>query len=189
MTEHEFYTAIKGLAKGNKDMLHAIYDAYGRLIYTIVYDILKNREDAEDVTSEFFIKLIWAAGTYQKKTSHRAWLIRIARNMAIDLLRKRGHEYLLYETEDAPQDKLEEGGMAETASTVEEHVILAEDMRQAMQTLSDREREVLDLKLAGELKFRDIAEVLGQPLGTVTWLYNQGIKKLRRCLKNYGTEE
>ena len=55
MTEHEFYTAIKGLAKGNKDMLHAIYDAYGRLIYTIVYDILKNREDAEDVTSEFFI--------------------------------------------------------------------------------------------------------------------------------------
>ena len=60
MTEHEFYTAIKGLAKGNKDMLHAIYDAYGRLIYTIVYDILKNREDAEDVTSEFFIKLIRA---------------------------------------------------------------------------------------------------------------------------------
>ena len=109
--------------------------------------------------------------------------------MAIDLLRKRGHEYLLYETEDAPQDKLEEGGTAEAASTVEEHVILAEDMRQAMQTLSDREREVLDLKLAGELKFRDIAETLGQPLGTVTWLYNQGIKKLRRCLKDYGTEE
>ena len=134
MTEHEFYTAIKGLAKGNKDMLHAIYDAYGRLIYTIVYDILKNREDAEDVTSEFFIKLIRVAGTYQKKTSHRAWLIRIARNMAIDLLRKRGHEYLLHETEDAPQDQLEEGGTVETASTVEEHVVLAEDMRQAIQT-------------------------------------------------------
>ena len=110
MTEHEFYAAIKGLAKGNKDMLRAIYDAYGRLIYTIVYDVVKNREDAEDVTSEFFIKLIRVAGTYQKKTSHRAWLIQIARNMAIDLLRKRGHEYLLHETEDAPQDQLEEGG-------------------------------------------------------------------------------
>ena len=158
MTEHEFYTAIIGLAKGNKDMLHAIYDAYGRLIYTIVYDILKNREDAEDVTSEFFIKLIRVAGTYQKKTSHRAWLIRIARNMAIDLLRKRGHEYLLHETEDAPQDQLEEGGTVETASTVEEHV-------------------------------REIAKTLGQPLGTVTWLYNQGIKKLRRCLREYGTTE
>ena len=72
MTEHEFYTAIKGLAKGNKDMLHAIYDAYGRLIYTIVYDILKNREDAEDVTSEFFIKLIRVAGTYQKKYGNRS---------------------------------------------------------------------------------------------------------------------
>ena len=189
MTEHEFYTAIKGLAKGNKDMLHAIYDAYGRLIYTIVYDILKNREDAEDVTSEFFIKLIRVAGTYQKKTSHRAWLIRIARNMAIDLLRKRGHEYLLHETEDAPQDQLEEGGTVETTSTVEEHVVLAEDMRQAIQTLSDREREVLDLKLVGDLKFREIAKTLGQPLGTVTWLYNQGIKKLRRCLREYGTTE
>ena len=180
MTEHEFYAAIKGLAKGNKDMLRAIYDAYGRLIYTIVYDVVKNREDAEDVTSEFFIKLIRVAGTYQKKTSHRAWLIQIARNMAIDLLRKRGHEYLLHETEDAPQDQLEEGGTVETASTVEEHVVLAEDMRQ---------REVLDLKLVGDLKFREIAKTLGQPLGTVTWLYNQGIKKLRRCLREYGTTE
>lgn len=189
MTEREFYAAIKGLAKGNKDMLHAIYEAYGRLIYTIVFDVVKSREDAEDVTSEFFIKLIRVAGTYQKKTSHRAWLIQIARNMAIDLLRKQGREYLLYETEEAPQDKLEEGGMVETASAVEEQVVLAEDMRQAMQTLSDREREVLDLKLMGDMKFREIAGVLGQPLGTVTWIYNQGIRKLRRCLRDYGTAE
>lgn len=189
MTDREFEQCMSAMAAGDRDSLRHIYDAYLKLIYAVVYDTIGQREEAEDVTSEFFIKLIRVAGTYQKKTSHRAWLIRIARNMAIDLLRKRGHEYLLYETEDAPQDKLEEGGTAEAASTVEEHVILAEDMRQAMQTLSDREREVLDLKLAGELKFRDIAEALGQPLGTVTWLYNQGIKKLRRCLKDYGTEE
>ena len=62
-------------------------------------------------------------------------------------------------------------------------------LEEKKQTLSDREREVLDLKLLGDLKFREIAKTLGQPLGTVTWLYNQGIKKLRRCLREYGTTE
>ena len=77
----------------------------------------------------------------------------------------------------------------ETASTVEEHVVLAEDMRQAMQTLSDREREVLDLKLVGDLKFPGDRK----DFRTAAWhgdvLYNQGIKKLRRCLREYGTTE
>ena len=118
MTDREFEQCMSAMAAGDRDSLRHIYDAYLKLIYAVVYDTIGQREEAEDVTSEFFIKLIRVAGTYQKKTSHRAWLIRIARNMAIDLLRKRGHEYLLHETEDAPQDQLEEGGTVETASTV-----------------------------------------------------------------------
>lgn len=185
MTEQEFYVAIKKLAKGDRDMLRTIYNAYWKLIFVIVFDILKNREDAEDVTSEFFVKLIRVAGTFQKKTSHKAWLTQIARNMAIDFLRKRGREYLLYESEDAPNDKLDEPAGRDVLSTVEEQTILAEDMRSAMQTLSDSEREVIDMKLLGDMKFKEIAQVTGKPLGTVTWIYNQGITKLRRCLKAY----
>ena len=71
---------------------------------------------------------------------------------------------------------------------VEKKAVLAEDMRQALKTLSQKEREIVHMKLLGELRFKDISEVTKQPMGTVTWLYNQGIKKLRRCLAGYEKE-
>lgn len=190
MTQTEFHSAIKKLAKGDKQMLREIYEAYGKLIYAVVYDLLKSREDAEDVTSEFFIKLIRVAGSFKKEYSHKAWLVQIAKNMAIDWIRKRGREVLLYEdaeTGEVRQDVLETGGQEIEAAPVEEKTILAADLKRAMETLSKKEQEIIDMKLLGDMKFREIAEATGQPLGTVTWLYNQGILKLRRCLKEYGT--
>lgn len=190
MTQTEFHFAIKKLAKGDKQMLRAIYEAYGKLIYAVVYDLLKSREDAEDVTSEFFIKLIHVAGSYKKDHSHKAWLVQIAKNMAIDWMRKRGREVLLYEdaeTGEVRQDVLETGKTEQTQDSVEEKTVLAADLKQAMEALSKKEQEVIDMKLLGDMKFREIAEATGQPMGTVTWLYNQGILKLRRCLKEYGT--
>lgn len=71
---------------------------------------------------------------------------------------------------------------------VEKKAVLAEDMRQALETLSSKEREIVHMKLLGELRFKDISEATKQPMGTVTWLYNQGIKKLRRCLSGYEEE-
>jgi RNA polymerase sigma-70 factor (ECF subfamily) len=68
---------------------------------------------------------------------------------------------------------------------VENKAILAEDMRRAMDTLTPKEKEITDMKLVGGMKFREIAEILHQPIGTVTWTYNQAIKKLRRCLAEY----
>lgn len=170
MTEHEFYTAIKGLAKGNKDMLHAIYDAYGRLIYTIVYDILKNREDAEDVTSEFFIKLYSIAGSYKPGNGHKKWLVTIARNMAVDRIRKIDREALV--------DEIPETGQS---GSMEEQVVNSVSLKVAMESLKPDEREIVDMKVAGGFTFREISEIVGKPMGTVTWLYNSAIKRLRRC--------
>lgn len=189
MTQIEFHKAIKQLAKGDKQALQIIYEAYGKFIYAIVYDLIKSREDAEDITSEFFIKLIRVAGGFKKEYSHKAWIAQIARNMTIDLIRKRGKEVLLYEdTENGenPQNMFEIGNQEAQISPVEEQTILAEDIKQAMETLSFKEREIMDMKLLGDMKFREIAQTTGQPIGTVTWLYNQGIQKLRRCLKEYG---
>ena len=54
-----------------------------------------------------------------------------------------------------------------------------------MRSLKPEEKEIVDMKLIGQLKFKEIAKLTGKPMGTVTWLYNEGIKKLRRCLSNY----
>ncbi len=193
MTDEEFQTAIYALAQGDKNALRLIYQAYVRLIYAVVYDVVGRREDAEDVTSEFFIKLVHIADSFRRGSPHRAWMVRIARNMAIDNFRKNRREVFTYESTDMQEDGnansvLERADAVKRAHEVENKAILMEDMRQAMKSLNQKEKEIVDMKLLGQLTFQEIADATGRPLGTVTWLYNQGITKLRRCLKEYERE-
>lgn len=186
MTDKEFLSAIKMLLKGDKEGLRLIYEAYVRLIYAVVYDTVGSKEDAEDITSDFFIKLIRVADSFKQGSPHKTWLVTIAKNMAIDHIRKRSRE--VYEIDNTTDDDNAPRQWEDTSkASVEDQVTLSNDMAQAMSTLEPREREIIDLKLVGQFKFKEIAEMTGQPMGTVTWLYNQGIKKLRRCLADYET--
>ncbi len=189
MTDREFQSAISEIAKGNKDGLRVIYESYVKLIYAVVYDTVGRREEAEDITSEFFIKLVKIAPTFKKGSPHKTWLVTIAKNMAIDSIRKNSREMLIMDNGNQPEssDNQEQPRQWEDSrqATVEDRVTLTEDMRRAMKTLLPREKEVIDLKLVGQFKFKEIATMMNAPIGTVTWLYNQGIIKLRRCLANY----
>ena len=191
MTDKEFEAAIDKLLKGDKEGLECIYRAYIKMIYTVVYNTVGNREEAEDITSEFFIKLVRVAGSFKKGSKHKTWLATIAKNMAIDSIRKRNREVLVspLESNDDEEKQISISEVAvindENIASPEGEAVLNYDMKMAMKELSDKEREIIDLKLIGDMKFKEISEVLGQPIGTVTWLYNQGIKKLRRCLANY----
>ena len=187
MTDEEFQSAITSLLEGNKEGLRHIYESYVRLIYTVVLDVVKRREDAEDVTSDFFIKLIRVAEQFKKGSPHKTWMVTIARNMAFDFLRKSNREILSYEGEedDDSLNLVEKTAASADDKSVENKAILAQDMKNAMEKLSPKEKEIVDMKLLGELKFKEIATITGQPMGTVTWIYNQAIIKLRRCLKNY----
>lgn len=193
MTDEAFQSAIEALAQGDKEALRVIYENYVRFIYAVVYDLVKHKEEAEDITSEFFIKLVRVAGGFHKGSPHKAWLVTIARNLAIDTMRKKGREVLEYSaTDDEDGDEtsgvIERSGAKEHAKDVENKAILTEDMQNAMATLKPKEKEVIDMKLLGQMTFKEIAEITGQPMGTVTWLYNQGIQKLRRCLAAYESE-
>ena len=85
MTDREFEQCMSAMAAGDRDSLRHIYDAYLKLIYAVVYDTIGQREEAEDVTSEFFIKLYSIAGSYKPGNGHKKWLVTIARNMAVSI--------------------------------------------------------------------------------------------------------
>ena len=174
MEEKQFSACMDRMKSGDKSALHEIYEAYIGYIYMIVLQTVSNREDAEDVTSEFFMKLWRLADTYREGNGHRAWMAAIARNMAVDLLRKTRREVL---TEDFTDT------VTENASdvSVEQEVIADMSLRQALDTLKPGEREVVHLKIMGEMTFQEIADALNIPLGTATWRYQNAIQKLRRC--------
>ncbi len=95
MEDREFDLCMSRMADGDKDALKAIYEAYRAYIYHFLLGILKSKEDAEDVASEFFIRLWKNAAKYKSGSGHKTYITTIARNMAIDFLRAKGRESLI----------------------------------------------------------------------------------------------
>lgn len=192
MDEREFERCIEAIQKGDRQGLRQIYEAYARYIYTIVYGILASRENAEDVTSEFFIKLWEKADYYKPGGGHKGYLATMARNMAIDYLRKYKKEELTAVVHDMKheEDDREENGITTAVShkiseeqehSVEKEVIEKISLQEILQILRPGERRIVDMKVLGGLTFKEIARILSLPMGTVTWQYQNAIKKLRRC--------
>ena len=172
MNDQQFEKNIGRICRNDKEGLREIYEDYCPLIYSVVREILGNREDSEDVTSDFFIRLWDIADTYRTGRGHRAWLITIARNLAIDYLRKRKKESL---TAEIP-DYLQAG-----ESSCEERLCQKLGLEQALMTLKEEERQIVNLKIMGELTFREIAKILKKPPGTVAWRYRTAMDKLKEA--------
>lgn len=187
MNEHQFEEAVARMVRGDKSGLKEIYENYIGYIYRIIYEVLQNKENAEDVTSEFFIRLWDKAEQFRPGSGHKGYLATMARNMAIDFLRKHKREELTALMQDLGAEQEEEkagrsGYYQETAqSRVEQEVISDLSIRQALATLKPSERQIVSLKVLGGLTFKEIAGSMGIPMGTVTWKYQSAIKKLRRC--------
>lgn len=170
VTETRFEECIRAMNRGDRDGLKEVYEEYVSYIYGIVRALLHNKEEAEDITGDFFVRLWEKSDTYKPGGGHKGWMATIARNMAVDYIRKHKRE----EFSETVSEK-------ESDENVEQQVLADISINEALATLKESERKVVHLKIMGELTFKEIAEILNQPMGTVTWHYNQAIKKLRRC--------
>lgn len=186
MTETEFEKCIKAMNRGRKDGLKKIYEEYAPYIYGIVRSVLQNREDAEDVTSDFFIRIWEKSESYKAGNGHKGWMATIARNMAVDRIRKyRKEEVVDFSATNQEGDSENHSSLvamnAASPDDVEEEVVSEISIREALQKLNEKEQNVIHMKIMGEMTFQEIADILGEPLGTITWRYREAIKKLRRC--------
>ncbi|SCX10047.1 RNA polymerase sigma-70 factor, ECF subfamily [Lachnospiraceae bacterium YSD2013] len=177
MTEATFDACIQAILKGDKQGLRDIYDAYLDYIYRIVYGVVGSREDAEDITSEFFIKLWQQADRYKAGSGHKAYLATIARNMAIDHTRKYKKEVLESFTKDDDDDVVIE---PVSSDNTEAEVIEDIAIKEAIGKLNPKEQQIINMKILSEMTFQEISDILKCPMGTVTWRYREAIKKLRR---------
>lgn len=179
MTEEAFNLSVQKILAGDKSGLREIYDAYLSYIYQIVYGVVGRKEDAEDITSDFFIKFWQSADRYRAGTGHKGYLATMARNMAIDHLRKFKKEII----DDFTVTEDEEISIKEPVSddNVEAEVIEDMSLTEALNTLKPAEKQIIDMKVLSEMTFAEIAQTLNIPMGTVTWRYREAIKKLRRC--------
>lgn len=186
VTEDRFERCIRAMNRGNRDGLKEVYEEYASYIYGIVRQLLQNKEEAEDITSEFFIRLWEKSDTYKPGTGHKGWMATIARNLAIDYIRRHKREELVdFSTEKDAEGAVQTISVSTVteaqAGGVEEQVVADISMQEALSYLKEGERQIVHMKIMGELTFQEIADILQEPLGTVTWRYREAIKKLRRC--------
>lgn len=197
MEDQIFDRCMERIRQGDKEALKEIYIAYAGFLFHLILGILGNRENAEDVTSEFFIKLWDIGDKYVPGTGHRAWISRIARNMAIDYLRAHRREIPVdvreWEFENgsskqgmsgdgkALENPMASAGKAEERDSTAEEAVSNMSIQEALDRLKPAEREIVHLKIIGDLTFEEISKTLEVPMGTVTWRYREAIKTLRRC--------
>ena len=182
MEDRQFDLCMERILQGDKDALQEIYQAYLGYIFYLILGIVGNREDAEDITSEFFVKLWNVAEKYQPGSGHKTWMSMIARNMALDFLRSHKKAIAIDLTEEQSENALEQekAGTEAYDSTVETEVLSDMRVAQILGLLKPAEREIVHMKILGEFTFREISKMTKLPMGTVTWRYREAIKKLRR---------
>lgn len=162
--------------------LSELYDRYGRLVYSIALNALGEPAAAEEVTQDVFLRVWERAETYQSEQGKLInWLVRIARNRSIDLIRRRSVR------PEATSIGWEEIGGADPASDqhVEQIVELNQQQRRvrwAVNQLPPEQAEALGLAYFHGLTQKEIAARLGQPLGTVKTRVRLGMLKLRTLL-------
>jgi RNA polymerase sigma-70 factor (ECF subfamily) len=153
-----------------------LYDAHSRLLYGLILRILRDRSEAEEVLQEVFV-LVWTRSeTYNVGLgSPAAWLVRIARNRAIDRLR--ANTVRLRAVESAPQP--------EAAASPEMQAAMGERSRavvQALETLPPDQRMLIEQAYFLGLTQSELAERFNLPLGTVKTRIRTGMTTLRQQL-------
>ena len=166
------------LAGGDMQGLKQVYEEYGRMIYSSVLSLCRGPHLAEDITSEFFLRLRKAAHIYRAGTGHKKWLLVSARNLALDIIRRQSREVPSTSSAD-DDDSSTLSDVADTADT-EENVSSDMAVQQMLDALSADQREIVHLKIYCELTFAEISDVLQIPIGTAAWRYQSAVKKLRK---------
>jgi RNA polymerase sigma-70 factor (ECF subfamily) len=172
---------MRSFADGDGSAAARLYDLYASRIYGLGIVMLGNEAAAEDLVQDTFVKVLRNAGRYDPaRGSLDTWILLMARNLAIDSLRRRVLEARTLEAT-KPRDESDPtpgpDALAETAD-------LAERARRAMSSLSDGQRAALELAYFGGKTSAEVAELEGIPLGTAKTRIRSALLKLRESLES-----
>lgn len=162
-------------------LLNQLYRKYQREIYLYLYSLCKNREVAEDLLQETFLKAILSLS--DNHSNVRAWLYLVARNLYYNYSKKENRNIMLEEVEDSL--------LVDSANETLERLLTDERRRslyKALQHLDERQREVLTLQYFGGLSQKEIAALLKMTPENIRILSYRGKKKLRVYMEENGYE-
>lgn len=182
---------IRRAAEGDAQALEALYDRFSGVVFSFALRLVQDRQLAEEVLQEVFFRAWQQGGSFSaQRGSVVTWLLSITHNLAIDEIRKRRRRPQKADSEE-PEQVLAAVADSSAAADVEREVWLGslrDTVRDALAHLPPAQREAIELAYYQGLTQREIAEALGEPLGTIKTRMRLGLQKLREALGTSGVE-
>jgi RNA polymerase sigma-70 factor (ECF subfamily) len=173
---------IESIAEGNKRALQVLLARHNQRVYRFVWRLTQDASAAEDIASEVFFEVWRSADRFQSKSTVSTWLLAIARNKAIAMLRRRKHEEL---DDDEAAAIADPSSDPEGALDKKNHSAL---LQRSLTELSPVHRQVIDLVYYHEKSIAEVAEIVDAPQNTVKTRMFHARKQLARLLANEGIQ-
>lgn len=170
------------LKKGNQNAFEQLVRENQNNIFKIALSLVKNAEDAEDITQDVLIKVYSSIYNFNGQSTISTWIYRITYNVSIDFIKKHGKRSKITKTLDDPEDieVMSIEGNTFIPEAAFEHKETTEDIKDALSQLPDEQRQLIELKDIHGFSYEEIISITGLKDGTLKSRLNRG----RQALKN-----
>ncbi len=179
---------MRRAASGEDTAFESLVRHFEGMVYSFALQSLRRREDAEDATQEVFLKLWRTLGTWRDEASVKTYIMRIARNTVIDMIRRRNSrptDSLTVEDDDGEESQLDVADTDTSSNPAADYVRREqiEEVRSAIDELPTDHREIIILRDINGLSYAEIAEATGLDPGTVRSRLSRARNNLKEILK------
>lgn len=171
---------IARTAQGDRPAFRALFELAGGRTFALCLRMLRQRAQAEEAVQDAFVRVWSHAAGFRSEAAHPiGWVLAIARNRCLEILRRRG-------VDDAPWDDAYAESLADEAPSPEQRAVHAQGARSlstCLHGLDPRDRAAVELAFYDGLSYTETAERLERPVGTVKSQIRRSLLKLKRCLE------
>lgn len=176
---------VKSYLSGDKVALEVLVNRYIKLVYSVSYQYLGDRAQAEDIAQETFVKVWKNIKRFDVSKSFKTWVLTIAKNTALDQLRKK-KEIVFSEFENENGDNMILESLADKNPLVSESIYVADKakaLKSTVKKILPVYQKVLSLRYEQGFNFREIAEMLGESINTVKSRNRRALAILRGMIQ------
>ncbi|MDK2896456.1 MAG: polymerase sigma-70 factor, subfamily [Candidatus Atribacteria bacterium] len=190
MAEWEDREIINQVLQGNSQLFTLLVEKYQKSIFNYVFRLVRQRQEAEDLAQETFVKAFFALPQYDNSYQFSTWIFRIALNLCRDYFRKKKLPFLSLHEPIGDDENGELEDMIEQQAFLDpDGEILNQELRTKLEKAIDqlplKFKEVVILRHLENLSYEEIAQVTGLPIGTVKTYLHRARKALRKELRKY----
>ena len=175
INKKELHNIFQGMEINKELYFNMLYEKYKKLVYAIVFSVLKNKENSEDVVQKVYMKIWQMENQKFPKSNEGSWLYALTKNEALDFIK---YKKMLLNIDELYFLSEENEDISK--------IIDRDSYNNIVSKLNAQEQEIISLKILSNLSFKEISIILNMPEGTIKWKYYKSIHTLKLLLGNLG---